>query len=167
MQAGKNNFVVIGKKDKQREERGHMESKKRLALASDHGGFELKEKVKDFLKMRNLEVIDLGTNSEDSVDYPEFGKKCGKFVADGNADLGIVICGTGIGISIAANKVDGIRCALCTSKEMAEMSKKHNNANVLALGGRTTSFEQAKEIISTWLENDFEGGRHQRRIDQL
>ncbi len=139
----------------------------KIAVASDHGGYALKEELKVYLKEQNIEVLDLGTDSEESVDYPEYGEKCGNFVADGKADLGIVVCGTGIGISIATNKVKGIRCALCTSKEMAEMAKKHNNANVLALGGRITQPELAKEIVAAWLGENFEGGRHERRVKKL
>ena len=114
-----------------------------------------------------MEVEDLGTHSEDSVDYPVYGKLCGQTVASGKADLGVVVCGTGIGISIAANKVKGIRCGLCTSVEMAHLTKQHNNANVLALGGRTTKPELAMAIVDEWLDTEFEGGRHQRRIDML
>ncbi len=139
----------------------------KIAVASDHGGFELKENIKEFLSERGLEVLDLGTNGPDSVDYPEFGKACGEAVAGGKADLGVVCCGTGIGISIAANKVKGIRCALCTDVHMAEMTKKHNNANMIAMGGRTTDPETARRIVATWLDTEFEGGRHQRRVDML
>jgi len=112
-------------------------------------------------------VTDLGTDSEESVDYPIYGDKCAKEVASGKADKGIVICGTGIGISIAANKTKGIRCALCTSTEMAEMAARHNNANMIALGGRTTEPAKALQIIDTWLSTEFEGGRHKRRTDML
>ena len=139
----------------------------KIAVASDHGGFALKETVKKHLLERDIEVLDLGTDSEDSVDYPKYGQLCGQTVASGQADLGIVICGTGIGISIAANKVHKIRCGLCTSVEMARLTKRHNNANVLALGGRTTEPELALEIVDTWLDTEFEGGRHQRRVDML
>ncbi len=139
----------------------------KIALASDHGGFELKELVKAHLVAREIEVIDLGTNSEDSVDYPAYGELCGKTVVSGEADCGIVVCGTGIGISIAANKVKGVRCGLCTSVEMAHLTKQHNNANVLALGGRTTAPELAMAIVDEWLDTEFEGGRHQRRVDML
>ena len=139
----------------------------KIAVASDHGGFALKETVKKHLLERNIEVLDLGTDSEDSVDYPKYGQLCGQTVASGQADLGIVICGTGIGISIAANKVHKIRCGLCPSVEMARLTKQHNNANVLALGGRTTEPELALEIVDTWLDTEFEGGRHQRRVDML
>lgn len=139
----------------------------KIAIASDHGGFALKETIKDYLNGRNIEVLDLGTNSEDSVDYPVYGKACAEAVASGEAERGIVCCGTGIGISIAANKVKGIRCGLCTSVEMAELTRKHNNANMLALGGRTTAPELALQITEAWLDTEFEGGRHQRRIDML
>ena len=139
----------------------------KIATASDHGGFALKEEVKKHLMERGIEVLDLGTHSEESVDYPVYGKACGVAVASGKADLGIVVCGTGIGISIAANKVKGIRCGLCTSVEMARLTKQHNNANILALGGRTTETGLAMEIVDTWLDTEFEGGRHQRRVDLL
>lgn len=140
----------------------------KIIVASDHGGFQLKEAIKDYLaSLEEIQVVDMGTHSEDSVDYPEYGHKCAEAVAEGQADRGIVCCGTGIGISIAANKVQGIRCALCTSVEMAEMTRKHNDANMLALGGRTTDRDLAMAITKVWLETDFEGGRHQRRIDML
>ena len=139
----------------------------KIAVAGDHGGFELKEKIKEYLTSRDIEVMDLGTTSEESVDYPVFGKICGEVVASGRADRGIVCCGTGIGISIAANKVKGIRCALCTDVNMASMARKHNDANVLALGGRTTDTKKALEITKVWLDTEFEGGRHQRRVDLL
>ena len=139
----------------------------KIAVASDHGGFKLKEEVKAHLLERGLEVLDLGTHTEDSVDYPAYGKACGEAVASGQADCGIVVCGTGIGISIAANKVKGVRCGLCTSVEMATLTKQHNNANVLALGGRTTETGLAMEIVDAWLDTEFEGGRHQRRVDML
>ncbi len=139
----------------------------KIAIASDHGGFSLKGIVKDHLLSRGITVTDLGTDSEESVDYPVYGQKCAEAVANGQADLGIVICGTGIGISIAANKIKGIRCALCTSTEMARLAKEHNNANMLALGGRTTEPGLAKDIVDSWLDAVFQGGRHQRRVDML
>ncbi|MDD2483659.1 MAG: ribose 5-phosphate isomerase B [Eubacteriales bacterium] len=139
----------------------------KLALAADHGGVELKEEIKKYLADKDLELIDLGTDCSDSVDYPFYGKACGEAVMSGKADRGIVFCGTGIGISIAANKVKGIRCALATSTVMAELSRKHNNANVLALGGRILSLEEAKAIVDVWLTTEFEGGRHKRRTDLL
>ena len=140
---------------------------KKIAVASDHGGYLLKEKVKKHLMDRGFEIIDLGTDSEESVDYPVYGKACGEAVTSGKADLGVVVCGTGIGISIAANKVKGVRCGLCTSVEMAHLTKQHNNANILALGGRTTEPELALKIVDEWLDTEFEGGRHQRRVDML
>ena len=153
-----------------------------IVLAADHGGFELKNQIKEHLKERGtaplwdeegnetqdaIKIVDLGTNSEESVDYPDYGKACAEAVATGKAQLGIVCCGTGIGISIAANKVKGIRCGLCTSVEMATLTKQHNNANMIALGGRTTPTELAFQIVDAWLDTKFEGGRHQRRIDKL
>ncbi len=138
-----------------------------IAIAADHGGFQLKTVLKKHLAGRGFEVFDLGTDSEESVDYPEFGKACAEAVASGKAGRGIVVCGTGIGISIAANKVKGIRCSLCTSVKMAELARKHNDANVLALGGRTTTDEEAIRITDVWLDTEFEAGRHRRRVEKL
>ena len=138
-----------------------------IAVASDHGGFALKNIVKAHLIERGFKVVDLGTDSEASVDYPVYGKACGEAVISGKADVGIVVCGTGIGISIAANKVKGIRCGLCTSVEMAKLTKQHNNANILALGGRTTAPDLAVEIVDACLDTEFEGGRHERRTAML
>lgn len=139
----------------------------KIALASDHGGFELKETIKDHLKGKGYEVVDLGTNSPDSVDYPVYGKACGEAVIGGKAELGVVCCGTGIGISIAANKVHGVRCALATSVEMATLAKQHNNANILALGGRILTSEEALKILDAWLSSEFLGDRHARRTAML
>jgi ribose 5-phosphate isomerase B len=140
----------------------------KIALAADHGGFELKEKVKVHLQEKGIEVLDLGCHTdEQSVDYPNYGRACGEAVMRGDAERGVAFCGTGIGISIAANKVKGIRCALCTSLFMAEMASKHNNANMLALGGRILEPELAFGIVDVWLETEFEGGRHERRTDLL
>ncbi|MDD3168358.1 MAG: ribose 5-phosphate isomerase B [Eubacteriales bacterium] len=139
----------------------------KIALAADHGGYELKEVVKTHLQQNGIELLDLGCFAGDSVDYPNYGKACGEAVMNGEADSGIVICGTGIGISIAANKVKGIRCALCTSLFMAEMARKHNNANVLALGGRILEPDLALGIVDVYLTTEFEGGRHQRRVDLI
>lgn len=139
----------------------------KIAVASDHGGYQLKEEIKNYLEGRGIEVLDLGTDSEESVDYPQYGHACAEAVADGRAERGIVCCGTGIGISIAANKVKGIRCALCTDVNMAIMTRKHNDANMLAMGGRTTDTKTALEITAAWLDTEFEGGRHQRRVDML
>ena len=139
----------------------------KIAVACDHGGFALKEEIKKYLEAEGLGVIDLGTHSEESVDYPAYGKSCAEAVSSGAADRGVVCCSTGIGISIAANKVRGIRCALCTDTNMAEMTRKHNDANMLALGGKTTDTGVALEITKTWLYTEFEGGRHRRRVDML
>ena len=139
----------------------------RVAVASDHGGYKLKEKVKEYLESRDIDVIDLGTNSEESVDYPEYGRACAKAVAGGEADRGIVCCGTGIGISIAANKVNGIRCGLCTNVEMAKLTRQHNDANMLAMGGRIIDDETAMAITEAFIDTEFEGGRHQRRRDKI
>ncbi len=139
----------------------------KIALAADHGGYELKEIVKKHLEQKGMELLDLGCFVGDSVDYPNYGKACGEAVVNGDADTGIVFCGTGIGISIAANKVKGVRCALCTSLFMAEMARKHNNANVLALGGRILAPELAMDIVDVYLTTEFEGGRHQRRVDLI
>ena len=140
----------------------------RIALASDHGGYDLKEAVKKHLEKRGFDILDLGTDSATvSVDYPEYGERCGRAVVSGEADLGVVCCGTGIGISMAANKVPGVRCGLCTDTYMATMTKRHNNANVLALGGRVVTPYEAIPIVDAWLDTEFEGGRHQRRIDML
>ena len=139
----------------------------KIAVGSDHGGFALKTAVAAHLKGRGYEVLDMGTYSEESVDYPIYGKKTAEAVAGGEADLGVVCCGTGIGIGIAANKVHGIRCATIANEYMAEMTKRHNNANMIALGGRVLELEHALKLVDIWLDTDFEGGRHQRRIDML
>lgn len=139
----------------------------KIAIGCDHAGYQLKVAVKDKLLKEGFEVVDFGTDSVESVDYPGYGKAVGKAVADGEAEKGIVICGSGIGISIAANKVKGVRCALCTSVEMAEMSRRHNDANVLAMGARMIEQELAFEIVDKWLTTDFEGGKHLRRINML
>ncbi|MFV0516093.1 MAG: ribose 5-phosphate isomerase B [Aminipila sp.] len=139
----------------------------KIAMACDHGGFELKEAIKEYLENQGVEILDLGTNSTESVDYPQYGKACGEAVASGKAERGIVCCGTGIGISIAANKVKGIRCSLCTDTNMAELTRKHNDSNILAMGGRITDVDTAKAITQVWLDTEFEGGRHQRRVDLL
>ena len=125
----------------------------KIAIASDHGGYQLKEEIKKYLEGRNIEVVDLGTNSEESVDYPIYGKACGEAVMSGKADRGIVCCGTGIGISIAANKVKGIRCALCTDVHMAEMSRRHNDSNVLSLAERRRWIRLWKSWEPGWTLN--------------
>lgn len=138
-----------------------------IAMGSDHAGFLLKEAVKEKLQNEGYEIIDVGTHSEESVDYPIYGKAVGETVMLGKAERGIAICGSGIGISMACNKVKGIRCALCDSVELAEMSRRHNNANVLAMGARFISQETAFAIVDTWLATGFEGGKHLRRTNML
>ena len=139
----------------------------KIAIAADHGGFELKSVIIEHLTKKGHEVINLGTDSSDSVDYSDFAEKCAAEVLSNEASFGIVVCGTGIGISIAANKIKGIRCALCYSPETAALAKQHNNANIISLGGRTTSDEMALKIVDSFMEAEFEGGRHQRRIDKI
>jgi len=138
-----------------------------IALACDHGAFELKETIKAHLTKQGLTVEDFGTHSTDSCDYPDMGKLAAEAVATGRCDRGIVLCTTGIGISIAANKVRGIRCALCTDTRMATLTRQHNNTNVLALGAGITDEPLSLAIVDTWLGTSFEGGRHQRRIDKI
>ena len=138
-----------------------------IAIGCDHGGFELKKKIMAHLDARGLEYKDFGTYSDASCDYPIYGKAVAKAVASGECERGIVICGTGIGISITANKVPGIRAALCTSELHARFTRLHNNATVLCLGARVTGVELALAIVDTFLSTEFEGGRHQRRIDLL
>ena len=139
--------------------------KRTLAIACDHGGYALKEAIK--ARFDDVEWLDLGTNSSESVDYPEYGAKLAAAIADGAAPMGIAICGSGIGISIAANRNPAVRAALCTDVTMARLTRAHNDANVLALGARVTGEEVAMDIVEAFLNTDFEGGRHQRRIDQL
>ena len=139
----------------------------KIAVAADHGGFELKEAVAAHLKERGFEVEDLGIYVKESVDYPVYGKKCAEYVASGKADLGVICCGTGIGIGIAANKVKGIRCAELVTPFMAEMAKKHNHANMVSLGGRVLTEEQAIELVDIWLDSEEEHGRHDRRVQLL
>ena len=136
----------------------------KIYIGSDHGGFNIKELIKKHLKEK-YDVIDLGTDSTDSCDYPLFGIKVGESVVNDEDSKGIVVCSTGVGISIAANKVKGVRCALCWKSKIAEMCRKHNDANVLALPGLHLSNEEALEIVNTWLNTDFEGDRHTRRVD--
>jgi len=135
-----------------------------LAIGSDHGGLELKLAVCELLKSRRLEFNDFGTFSDDSVDYPDFGAKVANAVAKGDAERGILICGTGIGMSIIANKFPGIRAALVHDEFTAQMSKEHNNANILVMGGRILSVEQGVKLAEIWLDTEFEGGRHQNRL---
>ncbi|BDR55921.1 ribose 5-phosphate isomerase B [Xylocopilactobacillus apis] len=139
----------------------------KIAFGSDHVGFELKPTIIDYVKELGYEIEDLGAYSDKRTDYPIYGKKVGEAVSSGNADLGIVICGTGVGISLAANKVPGIRAACVSEPYSAELSRRHNNSNILAFGSRVVGSELAKMIVKSWLNAKYEGGRHQRRIDEL
>ena len=139
----------------------------KISLGCDHGGLELKEKIKSHLEEKGFEVKDCGTYSKDSCDYPDFGKAAAQAVATGECDRGIVVCTTGIGISIAANKVRGIRCALLSDIMSARMTREHNDTNMMALGAAVVGPMLALEIVDTWLGTEFEGGRHQRRVDKM
>jgi ribose 5-phosphate isomerase B len=139
----------------------------KIAMGNDHSAVEMKNIIKEHLISRGYEVMDLGTNSEESCDYPVYGEKVGRAVASGEADLGIAICGTGVGISLAANKVKGIRACVCSEPYTAKLSRMHNNSNVLAFGARVVGSELAKMIVDEWLAAEFEGGRHQRRVDLI
>ncbi len=139
----------------------------KITIGSDHGAVNLKDEIKKVLSELNVEIDDVGTFGTDSVDYPDIAEKVCAAVTSGQADKGIVLCGTGIGISIAANKIHGIRCALCNDVYSAKMSRKHNNANVLAMGGRVLGFGTASEIVRAWIETEFEGGRHEKRIKKI
>ena len=139
----------------------------KIAIGNDHSAVEMKNEIKAFLESKGYEVIDEGTNTTESCDYPIYGEKVGRAVVDGEADLGIAICGTGLGISLAANKVKGIRAAVCSEPFTAKMARAHNNCNILAFGARVVGPELAKMIVETWLDTDFEGGRHQRRVDLI
>lgn len=137
----------------------------KIALASDHAGYDLKEKIKDMIS--GYEFVDFGPNNLDPIDYPDTGLEAAKAVSTGKCIKGILICGSGLGMSIIANKVPGIRAALCQTKQHAQLSRLHNDANVLVLPGRFISAYLAKEIIEVWFNTEFEGGRHQRRIDKI
>ncbi|MCQ2362810.1 MAG: ribose 5-phosphate isomerase B [Acidaminococcaceae bacterium] len=139
----------------------------KLLIGSDHGGYHLKEHIKKYLTEKGYEMVDVGTDSEDSCDYPDFAQKLCNGITQGTAEKGILICGTGIGISIAANKCAGIRAALCNEVYGAKMSRQHNDANVLCMGARVIGVGTAELIVDTWLNTDFEGGRHQRRVAKI
>lgn len=139
----------------------------KIALASDHGGFELKETVKAELTAQGYECQDFGTYSTESCDYPKFAAAAARAVAAGECERGIVICTTGIGVSITANKIRGIRCALCGDVLTAEMTRRHNDSNMLAMGAGIIGKNLALKIVSVWLNTEFEGGRHQRRVDLI
>lgn len=139
----------------------------KIALASDHAGFQAKEQIKKYLEDKGHTVLDLGTYSEASCDYPDFGFSAGRSVSCGECERGVVICGTGIGISIAANKVKGIRCALCADENCAELCRKHNDANMIAMGARTTAVDKMEKMLDVFLNTPFEGGRHAGRVAKI
>lgn len=139
----------------------------KITIGSDHGAVELKDAMKKVLAEMEIEVNDVGTFGTDSVDYPDIAQKVCAEVVSGKSERGIVLCGTGIGVSIAANKIHGIRCALCNDVYSAKKSREHNNANVLAMGGRVLGFGLAEEIVRAWISSEFEGGRHERRINKI
>jgi ribose 5-phosphate isomerase B len=138
-----------------------------IALGADHAGYELKEALKGWLINHGFQVLDLGTHSTESVDYPDYAALVGEAVADRKVECGLLVCGTGIGMAIAANKVPGVRAALCGDLYTARMSREHNDANVLVLGGRLMGAEMAADILRAWLETDFAAGRHARRVDKI
>lgn len=139
----------------------------KIAIASDHAGYEEKEAIKNTLSQMGVEYEDLGTNSEASVDYPDYAERVGKAVTDGQAERGILVCGSGIGMMIAANKVPGVRAALAWNEETARLARQHNDANIVAVGARTTPHETIQDIIRTFLASQFAGGRHATRIEKI
>lgn len=139
----------------------------KIALGADHGGYQLKEIIKKHLESKGYEVVDKGTYSTDSVDYPDYAKAVATAILENEVERGILVCGTGIGISIAANRFKGIRAALCNNTTMAKLTREHNNANILALGGRMTGDVLALEMVDVFLNTEFQGGRHQTRIDKI
>jgi ribose 5-phosphate isomerase B len=138
-----------------------------IAIGSDHAGFELKEVIKEYLRRKGLEFKDYGTFSKNRADYPEYGEKVAKAVSEGECEKGLLFCGSGVGISIAANKVKGIRAIVCSEPYSAKLSRLHNDTNILALGARVVGVELAKMIIEMWLETPFEGGRHLKRVEMI
>jgi len=139
----------------------------KILIASDHGGVKLKSGLVKYLKTLRVPFLDLGTNSEDSVDYPDYAIKLAKRVGKAKGEKGILICKSGIGMAVSANKVKGVRAALCLNRKMAELSRQHTNSNVLVLGAQFVPLKRAKEIVQTWLKTPFEGGRHERRIKKI
>lgn len=139
----------------------------RILLGSDHAGYEMKEALKPYFERRGVELVDVGPHAADSVDYPDFAEQVARGVAAGDSEFGVLVCGSGIGMAIAANKVPGVRASVITDPELARMFRLHNDGNVITLGGRYIPRELAEEILDAFLETDFEGGRHQNRIDKI
>lgn len=145
-----------------------MSEVKVIGIGNDHAAVEMKNQIKEFLEEKGYHVVNYGTDSDESCDYPEYGEKVGRAVAEGKVDAGVLICGTGIGISIAANKVKGVRAAVVSEPVSARLTKEHNNANIIAFGARIVGIEMAKEIVSAWLNAEYIGsGRHERRVDMI
>ena len=139
----------------------------KIGIGNDHAGVEMKQEIKTYLESKGHEVINFGTDTSDSCDYPVYGQKVAEAVASGQVEEGVLICGTGIGISLAANKVPGIRAAVCSEPVSARLAKQHNDANIIAFGARIVGLEEAKAIVDAFFDAEFEGGRHQRRIDLI
>lgn len=139
----------------------------KIVIGNDHTAVEMKREISAYLQEKGYEIVNVGTDETSSCDYPVYGEKVGRAVANGEADLGIAICGTGVGISLAVNKVKGTRCCVCSEPYSAKLSRMHNNSNVLAFGARVIGIEMAKMIVDAWLDAEFEGGRHQRRVDMV
>ena len=139
----------------------------KIGIGNDHVAYQMKLEIKEYLESKGHEVTDYGTHSEERTDYPVFGEKVANAVACGQVERGIVICGTGVGISIAANKVNGIRCVTCSEPYSASLSRRHNNTNMLAFGARVIGTELAKMIVDAWMEGEYEGGRHGRRVEMI
>ena len=139
----------------------------KIVLANDHSAVDLKKEIRAHLEEKGITVLDIGANTTESCDYPAFGERAGRMVVSGEADLGILICGTGVGISLAANKVKGVRACVCSEPYSARLSRQHNDTNILAFGARVVGSELAKMIVDEWLAAEFEGGRHKRRVEMI
>ena len=140
---------------------------KKVCIASDHAGFRLKESIKDFLVNKNISIIDLGPGNDNSVDYPDFAKKVSRRVKSKKSDVGVLVCGSGTGMAISANKIKGIRAAVCYNLKSTRLSRQHNNANIIAIGSRLTKKSTALKLVSAFLETKFDGGRHLRRVKKI
>ena len=139
----------------------------KIAIANDHAATDLKNEIKDYLEQKGYEIVNFGMDGHESIHYPEYAEPAANAVAAGDCDLGILICGSGVGVSLCANKVNGIRCVVCSEPYSAQMSRRHNNTNMLAFGARVVGPDMAKMIVDAWLDAEFEGGRHQTRVDMM
>jgi ribose 5-phosphate isomerase B len=164
---GEDDTVQSAGGDRSVASRSHGGARLRIYLGADHAGYPLKEHVREILRSLGHDVVDVGTDGEDSVDYPDFAAAVGRAVASGDAERGVLVCGSGLGMAIAANKIDGVRAVQVMDVEMARMSRLHNDANVVTLPGRYIGPEQAAEILVAFLGTEFEGGRHQHRVDKI